>query len=56
MNSLSEKLDRQIKLQNIVKSVLKEYDYPQEHQLSRRETDVVKQVSEVIQMVKVAVS
>ena len=55
-NSLADMLDRYIKLQNVVKGVLEEYDYPKEHQLTRRETDVVQQVSEALQMVKVAAS
>ena len=39
-NSFADVLDRYTSLQNVVKSLLEEYDYPQDYQLTRRETNI----------------
>ena len=55
-NSLADMLGRYIKLQDVVKCVLEEYDYPQQQQLTRRERDIVKQVSDGLHVIKIAAS
>ena len=52
-NSLADMLGRYIKLQDVV---LEEYDYPQQQQLTRRERDIVKQVSDGLHVIKIAAS
>ena len=55
-NSSADLLGRYIKLQDVVKCVLEEYDYPQQQQLTPREWDIVKQVSDGLHVIKIAAS